>query len=213
MSQTLSQILTDVNSYLDLTAELPTGDDLNVRANFAQQAVNEWGSAYRWRQLHSHTDVFVTGVTISLNSGFRELTSIPTGNGINYPEITYQDKLTKGASDQYSTVDGNSVTGYVLKVNGIPPSGVTLSFDWQRYPSNMATLTSICELPDPDFVKLKVISYVLQSRLDERFPVVDAEAKRILQNMIGREMVSVPGGFNSVPRYGAAAWAIGRRNG
>lgn len=210
---TLSDILIDCNSFLDLTAELPIGDDLDVRINFAQQAVREWGSSYRWRQLHQHRDVFATGPTITLTN-FRELTSVPTTQGgINYPEVTYQDALTQGTSDKYVTVDGSPLSGYVMVVNGLPTSGVTLSFDYQRYPSNMATLSSICELPDPDFVKFKVISYVLQSRLDERFPVVDAEAKRILQNMIGREMVSVPGGFNTVPRYGASAWRIGTRNG
>jgi hypothetical protein len=59
----------------------------------------------------------------------------------------------------------------------------------------MATLTDICELPDAEYVKLKLISYVLQSRSDERFPIIDAEANNRLINMIGRSMIQPSGGL------------------
>ena len=41
--KTLSQILADSAAYLDLDPSLPTGTELTVRINYAQQAVNEWG--------------------------------------------------------------------------------------------------------------------------------------------------------------------------
>lgn len=210
--KTLSQILIDVNSYIDLTAELPVGDDLTARINFAQQAVEEWASSYQWRQLREQTTYFATGASHTLESNFRNLLAAPhTANTQDYPEIGIQEVFTKGPSSKYSFIDTDYVAGSTLVLNGIPSSGATISYEWQRFASNMATLTSICEVPDPDFVRLKIISYVLQSRLDERFPSVEAKAGQSLVNMIGREMGMRPGGSQSIPRYGSAAYSLGSR--
>lgn len=213
MSKTLQQILTDVNAYIDLTAELPTGDDLDVRINYAQQAVNEWANSYKWRQLKERVSIFATGATISLPSSFRELVSPPRSDSQEYAEIQINEIGSYSGSDPYSYVYGNPAIGHTLVINGLPDSGDTISYEYQRYPSNMATLSSVCEVPDCEFVKMKVISYILQSRLDERFPTAEAEAQRLLGNMIGREQVIVPGGYPSVRRYGSAGWAIGKRFG
>lgn len=77
----------------------------------------------------------------------------------------------------------------------------------------MATLTDVCEVPDDQFVVNKVVSLVLQSRSDERFPQVEANAQRLLANMIGRNMVTNPGGLNTTRRSGTAAWSIGSARG
>lgn len=210
--KTLQDILIDVNSYIDLTAELPTGDDLDSRINFAQQAVEEWGAAYRWRQLRQSTSYLATGATHPLESNFRELLAPPhESNVLFYPEINISEVGTQNTNDRYSIIDTDYVIGSTLVLNGLTTANSTISYEWQRFPSNMATLTSICEVPDPNYIKLKVISYVLQSRLDERFPTIEAQANLLLQNMIGREMIVRPGGSSTIPRYGTAAYALGRR--
>lgn len=209
--KTLSEILIEVNSELDLTAELPTADDLEVRTNFANQAVDEWASAYKWKQLDRVTTTIASYASLSLQTNFRELTAVPMFNGVEHPEVSVGDTLSLTGSDRYVYITGG-VQNSVLNINPFS-SSATLSYTWQRYPSHMATLTSVCEVPDADFVKLKVIAKVLRSRLDERFPTVDAEASRVLSNMIGREMTKTPGGSLSVKRYGSAAWGLGKRNG
>ena len=210
---TLSDLLIQANSYLDLAAELPTGDDLEVRINYAKQAVNEWGSTYKWRQLKSKTYYYATGATVSLASNFRELLSPPVDvNDQSYPEIPLEQSDYVNESDRYCYVQGNALEGHSLIMAALA-SGATLSVAWQRYPSSMATLSDVCELPDPEYVKWKIISYTLQSRSDERFPIVDAEANRVLQNMIGREMVRLPGGHNRTPKSGSSAWRIGTPRG
>lgn len=55
MSKTLSEILTDVNAFVDLTAELPTGDELTTRVDYANQAV--W-DASATAQLHEFDGVY-----------------------------------------------------------------------------------------------------------------------------------------------------------
>lgn len=209
--KTLSEILIEVNSYLDLTAELPTADDLTVRSNFANQAVSEWASSYKWKQLDQITVTTASFASLSLATNFREFTSVPTIETIEYPEVTQSEVLSQPSGERYTYVTGG-VKNYVVNISPFTEPK-TISFSWQRYPSYMATTSSVCEVPDSDFVRLKVISNVLQSRLDERFPSVEAEAKRTLSNMIGREMTKTPGGSPSSRRYGSAAWGLGRRNG
>jgi len=209
--KTLSQILIDVNSYIDLSAELPIGDDLDVRINYAKQAVDEWATSYRWRQLKETSSYLATTASIPLPDNFRELTGVPRVSTTEYPEIQPEERHTFGTGDKYCYILGG-VGNYHLIVNGIT-SSETLSLDWQRYPSNFATLSSVCEVPDATFVRLKVQSLILQSRLDSRFQTIDAEAQRVLNNLIGREQNLRPGGTLTVSRRGASAWAIGKHYG
>ncbi len=211
--RTLQQILVNSNSYLDLSAEVPTGDDLLVRVDYAQQAVREWADAYQWKELSTPSTLFATAGTVSLPTNFKELESVPQDLvGNEYPEIKPAARVTKETSDHYSYIVGNEAQGYILTANALAASA-TLSITYQRQPSSMATLTDICEVPDDQFVVLKVNSLVLQSRSDERFPQVEANAQRLLSNMIGRNMVSNPGGYSSIPRSGASAYRIGKARG
>lgn len=212
--KTLSQVLIDANSYLDLEAAEPTGTDLAVRINYAQQAINEWGAAYNWRQLNEHKEITPSMASISLPSNFRNFIGAPrflNGSGVwlEYPQILVEEKYSKDSSDKYCYILGNPSSGYTLVLNGMA-SYISFSYDYQRYPSNVATLTDTVEVDDGEYIKTKVISYVLQSRSDDRFPLVEADANRMLSNMIGREMNRTPGGSGSAPKRGAAAYAIGR---
>lgn len=212
MSRTLQQILIDANSYLDLEAETPQGDDLTVRTNYAQQAVREWADSYQWKELTTPITAVATNTTLSLNN-FKELQAIPKDTNNNwYPEIQPQDRVYKDADEKYSYIEGNERAGYVMTLGGLSALA-TLSLTYQRQPSNMATLTDVCEVPDDLFVVQKVISLVLQSRSDERFPTVEADAQRRLANMIGRNGVKAPGGVNTVKRTGIARWSLGRSRG
>lgn len=212
MSRTLQQILIDANSYLDLEASLPTGDDLTVRTAYAQQAVREWGDSYRFKELSTPLTAVASNTTLSLTN-FKEFEGIPKDANRNFfPEIIPSDRTLKDVNEKYCYVEGNDNQGYVVTFNGMA-SLATLSLTYQRQPSNMATLTDVCEVPDDQFVVQKVISLVLQSRSDERFPQVEANSQRLLRNMIGRNMVQTPGGQNSVRRTGSNRWSIGKARG
>ena len=209
---TLQDILINSNSYLDLAAELPAGDDLDVRIDYAKQAVREWADSYRWKELSTPATIFATLGTVSL-ANFKELEAVPVDYfGNEYPEIRPADRTQKEVSDRYCYIEGNEAKGYIATFNGLA-SLATLSITYQRQPSNMATLTDVCEVPDDQFVVNKVVSLVLQSRSDERFPQVEANAQRLLANMIGRNMVTNPGGLNTTRRSGTAAWSIGSARG
>lgn len=211
---TLEQILRDVNSYVDLENDLPTGTELSVRINYVNQAVREWANTIAWQQLNRNIFASTASTTrVPLPSDFSELTNPPqelinSGYWRAHPLVRAQDRYDKTPSDYFCYLEGGPSAGYTLSFNNLA-ANATVSINYQRSPSVMATLSDVCEVQDPQFVVAKTISYVLQSRDDARFPTKDAEASRLLQNMIGRESRSVPGGRNTVPRRGSANYSIG----
>lgn len=210
---TLNDILLDSASYLDLDASIPTGTELTTRIRFSAMAVREWADSAKWRQLKvDSTPSLASFASIGI-SNYKQLNGPPMeylSDGIyqEYPEIPPEDRFYKEQDDKYSYILGSEGTGFSLHVNGINVNA-TLTIPYIRGASVMATLSDICEVPDPSFVTQRVISYVLQARNDERFPVVMAEGNRILRNMITAEQVRLPGGSNSTPKKGVAAYSIG----
>lgn len=210
---TLNDILLDSASYLDLDASLPTGTELTTRIRFSAMATREWADAAKWRQLKiESTPSLASFASIGLPN-FKQLNGPPMeylSDGIyqEYPEIPSEDRFYKDQSAKYSYVSGGEGTGFSLHVNGINVNA-TLTIPYVRGASIMATLTDICEVPDPLFVTNRVISYVLQARNDERFPIVVAEGNRLLRNMITAEQIRLPGGVNGTPKKGVAAYSIG----
>lgn len=189
---TLSQILTDVNSVLDLEATLPTGDELNLRVNYANQAIRDAASQMQLSELKGeYLGNISSSVTVPLPSNFRELQTDPHlllgSTWEPWEEIQPDEKFSKDASERYCYVLGNPSSGYNLIFNN-PVANATLSVIYQRYPSGLATLTDVCELPDDTYVTRKIESYVLYSRGDDKFQIAESRAQTQLLNMAGREM-------------------------
>lgn len=202
---TLQDILYAANSFLDLEHELPTGTELATRVNFADQAVKDAASLYRFKEFETiHYPSTSTAASLTLPSNFRELSSVPveydsSGLPKAFPELRLEQVADGYDQDKdFCYLLGNSMEGHTLVFNGLT-ANATLSLQYQRFPSGLATLTDVVELPDPEYVRAKLISYVLQSRSDDRFPAIEAEAQRRLQNMVGRQMIQPKGGQNRTP--------------
>jgi len=185
---TLNDILLDSASTLDLAATVPTGDELTLRINYANQAVEDAAAIGQLNEFKMEYSLYVTSiVTVPLPSGFREFQEDPkqlvSGGWVTFPEIEAQEK--HGNSDYWCYVMGNPTDGYNAIFNSLVTGG-TLSVIYQRYPSGMATLTDVCELSDPTYVTRKIESYVLYSRGDDRFQVAEGRANTVLLNMVGR---------------------------
>lgn len=209
----LQEILLDSASYLDLDATLPTGTELTTRIRFANLAIKEWSEAYKWKQMKVESTPSLASFASLGIDNFKKLNGFPMeylSEGIYqaYPEIRPEDRFEKEIDAKYSYVLGSEGTGFSLHLNGIAV-GATLTIPYIRSASTMATLTDICEVPDSTFVVDRVISYVLQARNDERFPIVIADGNRLLRNMITEEMLPLGGGVNTTPKKGVAAYSIG----
>ena len=198
MAITLEQILIDANATLDLEASLPTGDELTLRTNYANQAVRD---AVVTGQLSEMTQEYViassTLATIPLPANFYEFKHDPmvldsVGNWHPYPEIGPEEKYDYSSGDRYCYVMGNPREGYNAIFNNLI-SNATLSIILSRFPTGMATLSDKCELSDPTYVVRSIESYVLYSRGDERFPTAKSEKERQLKNMMGRDMKTAGG--------------------
>ena len=202
---TLQDILYSVNSYLDLEFALPAGAELSTRVNFADQAVKDAASLYRFKEFETlHYPSTSTLMSVTLPTNFRELTSSPAVMDSSstfkaYPQVRLEeiaDNINK--DNDFCYLLGNDMEGHTLIFHNLD-ANATLAIQYQRFPSGLATLTDIVELADPEYVKQKVISYVLQSRSDDRFPQAEADAQRRLQNMVGRQMIQPKGGVNRTP--------------
>lgn len=197
MARTLREILIDANSVLDLEAAIPTGDELTLRSNYANQAIWDAAATGQFNEFKNEYQVGTsTLATIPLPSNFREFQMDPmlsvSGGWERYPEIDIDEKYEKGTGEKYCYVMGNPQEGYNAIFNGLE-AGCTLSIIYQRYPTGLLTLTDKCELSDPGYVVRKIESYVLYSRTDERFPTANAMAEQKLLNMAGREMKGAGG--------------------
>ena len=192
---TLNDILLDSASTLDLSASLPTGDELDLRINYANQALEDAAATGQLPEFKMEYSLYVTSiVTVPLPTGFREFQEDPkqltSGGWVAFPEIEAEEK--HGNSDYWCYVMGNPSDGYNAIFNELS-TGATLSIIYQRYPSGMVTTSDVCELSDPTFVTRKIESYVLYSRGDDRFQIAESRANTTLLNMIGRKSKSSGG--------------------
>ena len=208
---TLQSLLIDANSFLDLSAELPVGDELLTRVNYANQAVKDAAAVGQFPEFSAIYAVNPSALaSISLPSNFREFETSPQqvdSNGIyiQFDAIKPSEVHTKDTADKFCYVLGNPYVGYTAVFNGLT-ANATVSFNYQRFPSGMATLADMCELSDPQYVVTKIESYVLQARSDDRFPLIEADAQRRLQNMLGRSGKIMP---NETRKRGSASYNSG----
>lgn len=210
--KTLQQILIESAALLDLTAALPTGVELATRSSYANQALAEAANTGILNEFKVPVTTFATTATISLGADFKEFINEPAvmtsgGSWEDYEQITPEEARDKGLTDKYCYVTGNPSSGYTAYFNNLA-TGATISYVKHRYPSGMATLTSICELNDPQYIVLKTSAYVLKSRGDERFPIIDSDAEVRLRNMFARQQRRPLGGNQQVRRTGAANYSL-----
>jgi hypothetical protein len=192
---TLQQILLDSAATLDLSATLPTGDELTLRENYANQAVEDAAATGQFPEFKKNFETLVTLTAIPLPSDFREFHINPmaigsAGGWLEFPEIKEENKY--GNSDNYCYVTGNKQIGYTANFSS-NALGMSLSVIYQAYPVGMLSLSAICELSDPTYVTRKIESYVLYSRGDDRFQTAEARANTVLLNMTGRKMKGAGG--------------------
>jgi hypothetical protein len=201
---TLQSILQDSAATLDLSTSLPTGDELTLRENYANQAVEDAAATGQFPEFKKEFEFLCTTTAVPLPSGFREFHVNPqglaSGGWHEFGEIRMEEKY--GNSSDYVYVTGNPQSGYVANFSA-NACGMSMSAIYQSYPVGMLSLSAICELSDPTYVTRKIESYVLYSRGDDRFQTAESRANNVLLNMTGRKMKGA-GGQGQTTRAGFA---------
>lgn len=219
MSQTtLSQVLADVGAFIDQDTTLPTGTELAVRVNLADQSQRKWAQTYSWKLLNNPGAALpfaLSATSVGLDARFDEMNSPVIDVSLTadnvYRVIGPADRFNKLPTDKYCYLVGNDVAGRALVINPAMSSGASYVYDWQAYPSSLATVTSTLTIPVPQYVTFDVEAAILRSRADQRFPLIQAQADDILRSMIEDQDSPSGGEDNAIPRWDKANnYRIGR---
>lgn len=209
MAFTLQDVLNDVAAIVDQDTTLATGTDLTVRVQLINQVQNEWSNNYQPKELRIARfapSIALSMTSLALPNNFRSLMSRPYDmsktSGNDYEEIRPEEAYNRTILDvnnRFCFVGGNEVAGKYLNFNPALPSGCSLLFDYQSFPSSLITLQDIVTCPSRSYMYKKTIAKIYESRADPRFPQFNSEAEDSLGNMMEIE-ASPSGGFSNQTR-------------
>ena len=223
MAYTLSDILQDVGAIITQDTTLPTGGDLAVQTQMVNQAISEWSNAYEWKQLRVNQfgpTIVASQTSIGLPINFKKLMSRPYRMDVStdndYEEVRPEDFYARtfwDVNNRFCLVGGNNVSGYYLQINPALPSGASLLFDYQAYPSLVSNTTDVVVVPSRSFVSKKVLAKLFEARADPRFPQFNSEAEDSLANMMENE-AALSGAFSNQTRnqYTQTNFRIGQES-
>ncbi len=218
MSTTVQTILSNVAAYVNQDPSIPTGTDQTMWINLINQAQNEWGDVYQWKQLRVPVALSVgaSQASFALPSNFKKMMSplYDYSSGPNAPirywEIPPTERFSHSDTDRYCYILGNDISGFSLTLNPGAVSGASLCADIQTTPSSLATLSDVLTCPSPQFITLRTIAKILSARSDPRFPQVYSESNNLLSSMMEEEATPSLGTDGTVPnQYKVNQFRIG----
>ena len=205
---TLEQVLQNAGSYTDQEATTPTGTDLTTRISYANRALNEWADFDDWEELTSTYSFAVTGVSgiassLNLPSTFRKpmspLALYEASQPTLYEIVPMDERLSLNPAEEWCYISGDVSQGYTLNIPKGLSSGVSAIMDIQSFPTSLASLTDVLPMKSGDYVAQRIISLVLESRGDSRFPTAKAEADNKLYAMGEAQNAKNIGMNNQIP--------------
>lgn len=207
MATLLSSILQSVGSKVDQTTTLPSGDELIVRVDFADQAQNDWADNYTWAILKQPFTPAVANsqASMALPQRFRRFTSRlydaskTTSN--EYQEVSPDSRFNKLTTDRFFYTGGDDASGRYLVISPALVSGVSLVGEFLSFPSALATTNDSVTCPSSKYMVERTAFYVLEARSDARFPSVEARSETILQNLVEEEVTPKGSEDNRVPDF------------
>lgn len=70
---------------------------------------------------------------------------------------------------------------------GTMASGASITASYYSIATSLASPANVSPIPDPEYLVTGTIADILESRSDERFPIVKQDAERSLMTMIENE--------------------------
>jgi hypothetical protein len=204
----VATILKSVGALTEQEAILPTGTDLSVRLQFVNDALGEWADTYTWKDLRVTLNINTSTAsvsTINLPTTFREplstLYSFSDSSNLptEYPLIDARDRFSKESDQKYCYLM-NTFLNKQLVVNPPLASGVSCQLDYMSFPSSVATTSDYVPISASQYLVKRVSAMVFQARGDSRYPLLQADAQRMLSNAIEEQNVPF-GKVNRIPMY------------
>lgn len=198
----VTELQARIAAYLDADEGAVTDSDADwtLRLKFINRRQEQWARAYDWEALRKDFSPSVTGTnqaSVALPADFNRLGSevvvYGTGfsDGLAYPIVKREETRLYSTNDRFVVVGGNRNNGFYLKFSpGTLASGASIVGSYFSIATSLASPANVSPIPDPEFLVTGTIADVLESRSDERFPIVKADADRSLQQMIESENVN-----------------------
>ena len=195
---TLEDIQKRIASNIDQDYAGPTPGDTNweLRKQYINQALSEWGQAYDWQVLYKEyntlTSVSTGNASISLPSDYRKIASYPRVGADELPKIFPQDKGLYTSSDKYFYEMGNNKDGYTMVVspgtsNGYISSGASIQVSYFAVPTALVSGSDESPCPDAEFLVSRACEFLFRAADDPRFTVLKQEADTRIARMLERE--------------------------
>jgi len=204
----VATILKSVGALTEQEAILPTGTDLSVRLQFVNDALGEWSDTYTWKDLRVTLNINTSTASvniINLPTTFREPLSTlysfseTENKPIAYPLIDAEQRFTRESDEKYCYLM-NTFLNKQLVVNPPLASGVSCQLDYMSFPSSVATTSDYVPISASQYLVKRVSAMVFQARGDSRYPLLQADAQRMLSNAIEEQNVPF-GKVNKIPMY------------
>jgi len=197
MSKNLNDVLTEVSAVVSQTTTVTnTSDEYSLWKSYVNMAQTEWAESYEWSQLfieYNTKTSYPSQATITLPTNFRKLSGYPkiSIDGLTtkeYAEIDSQKKTQYEDSDEYCYVLNTTGQSYLI-VNPYDElvSGASIFVSYWRSPASLVSPADVVDCPNPEYLVKRTIAYVWEAREDERYLQAQAEASRILGNLIEME--------------------------
>lgn len=171
-------------------------DDYALRLSYINLALREWAEAYDWQALYKEFNSLVStsagNASIALPGDFRKLASFPVitydgSNTFQFPETRPQSRGQYAETDRHIEILGNN-QGYVMRVYGSTlASGASVYVPYYASVQSLVSPSNVPEIPNTDFLVKRTVAYWWQARNDIRGYDMQAEAQRILVNLISFE--------------------------
>lgn len=194
---TLNDILTKVAAIVSQTITVTsTDDEYGLWRAYANMAQKEWAETFEWPQLYAEyntqTSTSTGNATIALPTDFRKLAGFPkiTYDGTNtadFPEISPLTQSQYISTDKYVYRLDTSTAAYLYVHPASLVSGASVFIPYWRSPASLVSPANIVDCPNADYMVRRITGLVWEAREDNRFQQANAEAARILSNLLEYE--------------------------
>lgn len=187
----MTQIAATVNQ--DATAPSDTSSEYALWLQYMNRGLFEWAIAHDWEALRHRYYPLITGTnkaTISLPVDFIKIGRFPVifdgqVEGTEIPMVIPEETHTYNSTDKYFTMAGDSSTGYALVFHPATlASGASVQIEYFAMPTSLASPLQIPLVTDSQFLVDRTIAYILESRSDARFQLVEVKARDRLLQMV-----------------------------
>lgn len=188
------------------TSNIATSD-YSIRLQFMNDRERRWSETGRYqvlyREFNTMTSTSTGNATVSLPSDYRVEAGFPrifvNGSLKEVQIIKPQQKQHFSSTDSYAYLMGDSSAGYSMVFHPAGEnfaSGASIFISYFGNPTSLASPANKVTCPNPQYLIVGVTADVFRQRGDARFQEYEAQAEKILANMLEFEMTQSEASYN-----------------